>query len=215
MATGVPAPPIITCSQWGARRPRSTPRVIHPAPRLVVIHHTAGHAPKGATGFERAVLYARAIQALHMGPGGLGTVDGAIDSGHNFLVMRSGHICQGRWGTVSAIEAGKMVESAHCPGENDQPGIEHEHVSGELMTAEQIAASSWLLAWICSRTGRRPTQFYPHGDFYNTACPDVVKHDIPTLRLKAAGLLTRYGHGGGTRRNRLRVSIGGGRMVMV
>jgi hypothetical protein len=37
-------------------------------------------------------------------------------------------VLQGRWLTVSAIEAGHMVVSAHCPGQNGQIGIEHEHL---------------------------------------------------------------------------------------
>lgn len=182
----VPAPPIVTCPQWGARPPKSPPVQVG-APRLAVIHHTAGLAPASPSILEQGKAYARALQHLHM------DVNGWNDSGHNFLIMRSGVILQGRWGTVTAIEHGRMVISAHCPGENDQPGLEHEHISGP-MTAAQFDASSRLLAWICDLTGVRPTQLHGHREYYPTACPAELEAQLPALRLRVASVLTHY-HG--------------------
>src|SRR4051794_36740410 len=107
---------IKTCPEWGARAPARDIEIVGKA-RRIIIHHTAGHHRElddpADTSREEAIRYARDIQAFHMGP-----ERGWIDSGHNFLVMRNGMILQGRWQTVSAIQAGRMVRSAHCPGQN-------------------------------------------------------------------------------------------------
>lgn len=196
----IPAPPIITCKQWGARQPKARPIVVG-RPDKIVIHHTDGHAAQPAVGkssiVEQAILYARELQHLHM------DVNGWNDSGHNFLVMRSGLICQGRWGTVAAIEHGRMVMSAHCPGQNDQPGIEHEHMPNELLTREQCAATVWLMAWICDRTGIRNTSLYGHDNFYNTACPSNLKVDIPSLRVDVGRRINSFGRAKPVRRTAL------------
>lgn len=189
--TGVPAPAIITCPEWGANRPIGK-IVVAGVPRLLVEHHTAGHgaghAAPGRSDVDVAIAYAKALRFQHV------MVNGWIDSGHNFLVMRSGIIVQGRWGTVTAIEHGRMVVSAHCPGQNDQPGIEHEHNVGETMTAAQLAATVALQAWVASCTGIRPTELYPHRRYYATECPDVVTDYIPQMRAGVARLLTAYGY---------------------
>jgi hypothetical protein len=131
----------------------------------------------------QAILYARQLQNDMMDNRGWN------DSGHSFLVMRSGRIVQGRWGTVTAIEHGRMIESAHCPGQNDQPGIEHEHLEGELLTKEQLHSTVWLMAWIADRTGIRSTELYGHRQFYNTACPSNLMVDLTSLRLDVARYL--------------------------
>lgn len=186
----IKAPPIITCPQWGAKRPRGK-IVLAGRPTLIVEHHTAGHAKHliqhGMTAHDQAVDYARALQHLHQ------DTNGWIDSGHNFLVMRSGIILQGRWGTVTAIEHGRMVVSAHCPGQNDQPGIEHEHAGGETFTPLQWSATVWLQAWIADRCAIRPTELYPHRKFFATACPANLADSIPALRLDVASKLTAGG----------------------
>jgi hypothetical protein len=116
--------------------------------------------------------------------------NGWIDSGHNFLVCRNGLILQGRWLTVSAIQAGHMVLSAHCPGQNQQIGIEHEHLGAEPMTAAQRDASGRLIAWISSNYGlKRALPLHPHSQYFATACPANLKADLPRLTLIANGLL--------------------------
>lgn len=186
----IKAPPIITCPEWGARPPKHKPTLTG-RPVRSIFHHTDGHAhPGGAQatdGRTDAVLYARALQADMMDRRGWS------DSGHTFLVMRSGLILQGRWGSITAIEHGRMVVSAHCPGQNDQPGIEHEHAGAEGLTTLQETASVWLHAWIFDRCKIRPTDIYPHGHFYPTACPGSLNDQLLAFRLKVAGKLTAGG----------------------
>lgn len=188
---GVPAPPIITCPQWGAKPARGR-IVLAGVPERIIEHHTAGHSnpARSPNGIDRnvAIDYARALQHFHQ------DTNGWIDSGHSFLVMRSGIILQGRWGTVTAIEHGRMVVSAHCPGQNDQPGIEHEHNGTETMTPAQYAATVQLQAWIASLTRMRPTELYPHRRYYATACPANLVDVIPQLRVDVARLLTTHGY---------------------
>jgi hypothetical protein len=178
---------VITCPQWGARPPRETHEIV-PRSQRIIFHHTAGHHPEIDTpqneSRDEAIRYARDIQAFHM------DVNGWSDSGHNFLVCRNGLVLQGRWITVSAIQARQMVRSAHCPGENDQIGIEHEHIGGEQLTPVQREASAQLMAWI-ARLYHRTTALpvFPHSAYFPTACPANLKGDIPAIRTRAQHLL--------------------------
>lgn len=178
---------IITCPQWLARKPAQPITVVGRASRII-IHHTAGHHPEislpANESVAEAIRYARDIQAFHMNPPPHG--NGWIDSGHNFLVCRNGMILQGRWLTVSAIEAGHMVRSAHCPGQNEQIGIEHEHLGTEDMTTEQFSASAALIAWISRCYGLpHPLELEPHRRYFATACPANLVGAIPSLRAEA------------------------------
>lgn len=160
---------IITCPQWGAVPPKNEPRICGPAIRIID-HHTGGH--QSHAGIPGSEGYALTIQRMHMAPGGLGVPQGGSDSGHNFLVCRNGAILQGRWFTVTAIQHRRMVVSAHCPGQNDQIGIEHEHAGLELMTPEQAESSARLRAWIADQYGMvKVLPSRPHRDFFNTKCP--------------------------------------------
>jgi N-acetylmuramoyl-L-alanine amidase len=182
------APRIVTCREWGARPPRRAAVLCGP-PRRIIVHHTAGHATDAGSWYERAVAYARMLQAFHMDDHGWN------DSGHNFLVCRGGQILEGRHGSLFAVKAGRMVVSAHCPGQNDQPGIEHEHLGDEALTAVQKAASMWLHSFICARTGIRPSELHPHSAFHPTDCPTAgVVAWLPELRRAVAReLAKRFG----------------------
>ena len=174
---------IITCPQWGARKPRQGIQTVGPAVRII-IHHTAGHHAEINTpsteSRDEAIRYARDIQAFHM------DTNGWIDSGHNFLVCRNGMILQGRWLTVSAIQASHMVNSAHCPGQNHNVGIEHEHLGAEGMTNAQRASSARLIAWISDQYGKDTAlPLAPHKEFFPTACPANLETEIPNLTSKA------------------------------
>jgi hypothetical protein len=184
---------IIPTAEWGAAPAKAT---IAPAgkPSKIIFHHTDGHHPEldhlpGETKAEGAA-YARAIQHDHMtrppskgGP--------FIDSGHNFLVTRSGHIFEGRHGSLAAIEAGKMVVSAHCVGENTNPGIEHEQHGSEPMTPAQRRASIQLHAHICRKTGIKPSQIFGHGKFNATECPGVLGAGLAAFRKDVAAALAQ------------------------
>jgi hypothetical protein len=179
----VPEPKILSCAEWGARPPKAAPAAAG-RPVRAIFHHTAGHAPKNGTNLEAAKAYARAIQNHHMDGNGWN------DSGHSFLVMRSGLILEGRRGTLARIRTGRMVVSAHCPGQNDQPGVEHEHVSGGEMTKAQFRATVALHAWMFDRCKIRPTEIFAHNDFFPTACPDNLENDLKALRLAVAQAMT-------------------------
>lgn len=186
---------IITCPEWGAVPPRdgfdSIVWTEHPASRII-FHHTAGHhreisRPQDESVLE-AIFYARDMQSFHMRPKPLGR--GWNDTGQNFSIMRNGVICQGRWRTVRAIQAKKMVISAHCPTQNDQIGIEHEHEGLEEMTRVQKEASAWLQAWIAKCYGRRnPLPVDPHSKHFPTSCPVNLIEDIEMIREMASRLL--------------------------
>ncbi len=175
---------IIGCPAWGAKPPRnglsSIVWTLTPAERII-FHHTAGHHKEidrpGVESEHEAILYARDIQKFHMDGNGWN------DSGHNFLVCRNGTILQGRWRTIRAIRQRRMVVSAHCPGQNEQIGIEHEHFGTEEMTKIQKEASAWLQAWIAKRYGKRnllPVD--PHRKYFATSCPANLVDDFETIR---------------------------------
>lgn len=184
---------IILTSEWGATNP-TQPITRVGKPDKIMFHHTAGHHPEldqnpAVESRDEAIAYAKAIQRDHMhrpppdGP--------FIDSGHNFLVTRSGLILEGRHGSVAAIMDGVMVQSAHCPGQNGQPGIEHEHNGAEGMTPEQRDASLFLHAFICRHTGIRPSEVHPHKQFFPTDCPGALMASLDQFRRDLATRLTQ------------------------
>ncbi len=171
---------IIPCEEWGAV-PATGPITAAGRPEEIIFHHTDGHHPNldhnPTESLAEAKAYARSIQHDHMHRN-----PPFIDSGHNFLVTRSGHILEGRHGSKDAINAGKMVVSAHAIGHNTQPGIEHEHKGEEGMTRKQREASLWLHALICRKTGVKPSEVHGHGEFNPTACPGVLKNQLPAFK---------------------------------
>lgn len=179
---------IVTCPQWGARPPKSGLELV-PKSARIIFHHTAGHHaeienPRDES-YAESCRYARDIQAFHM------DTNDWTDSGHNFLICRNGVVLQGRWLTVSAIEAGHMVRSAHCPGENEQIGIEHEHLSSETMTDAQREASAQLMAWIAHHYRRAVVlPVHPHSAYFATECPANLRSAIPGVKARAQRILT-------------------------
>jgi hypothetical protein len=181
---------IITCPDWGARKPKQDLQTV-PRSKRIIFHHTAGHHQEienpNAQSRAESERYAKAIQAYHM-------KQGWSDSGHNFLICRNGLILQGRWLTVSAIQAGHMVRSAHCPGQNDQIGIEHEHKGTEAMTKAQRESSARLMAWIADKYDlRRVLPVDPHSKYFATACPANLRNNIPEIRNMAQQILDNEG----------------------
>jgi hypothetical protein len=171
---------IISCSEWGAVAPTGSIGRVG-KPNKIIFHHTDGHHPEldhlaGDT-VDEAKAFARAIQNDHMH-----RRPPYSDSGHNFLVTRSGHILEGRHGSLAAISDGVMVRSAHCVGQNGHPGIEHEHKGGETMTPIQREASLFLHAFICRKTGVKPDAIHGHGEFNNTECPGALKSGLAQFR---------------------------------
>jgi hypothetical protein len=182
---------VIPCPEWGAQPPRHP---ISPTgkPVRAIFHHTAGHAAEisrpADESYEEAAAYARAIQHFHMGPS-----RGWADTGQNFLITRNGYIFEGRHGSLSACKNGRMVESAHCPGQNDQPGVEIEHDGGEAMTAIQRAAAVWLFAQLCRWGGFKASAIKGHKDCWSTSCPGLISGQLygvlPDFRQEVAAAL--------------------------
>jgi hypothetical protein len=192
--------------EWGAAPARSLPE-LHGPPQHTLVHHTAGlHQEIALPANEsKAELfrYARDVQAFHMRPPPRGR--GWRDSGHNFLIGLNGMICVGRRWSLAAARVGLAVESAHCPGWNDKPGIELEHIGERPMPPAQWRALVQLIAWQRSRDGGRPTALSGHRDHYATHCPsDVIYRRLPELRLAVARELNRYGRDPATRLERAR-----------
>jgi hypothetical protein len=170
---------IILTSEWGAARATGTISRVG-KPNEIVFHHTAGHHPEldQTAGENRAeaIAYARVIQHDHMHNRQF------VDSGQNFLVTRSGHVLEGRHGSVAAIMDGVMVQSAHTVSHNQQPGIEHEHIGAEAMTPAQKEASLILHEFICRNTGIDPHSIHPHGDLDQTECPGALRAGLAQFR---------------------------------
>ena len=183
----VKQPTIITTDKWDAQPAKAAPVYVG-RPTRIIFHHTAGHHPEISNpkdeSVAEAIRYAQAIQHYHM------VNNGWNDSGHNFLVCRNGVILVGRHQSYTAIKKGKMVLSAHCPGQNDQPGIEHEHYHEAEMSKEQFAASAQLCAWIidrCKMSGANV--IWPHKKFYRTSCPAELEVELPAFRVEVARIL--------------------------
>jgi len=181
---------IIGCPAWGAE-PSEEPITWVGKSRRIIFHHTAGHHPEISHPHDEsraeAIKYAQQIQRFHKS-------QGWIDSGHNFLVCRNGLILQGRWRSIRSIQKGQMVRSAHCPGQNDQIGIEHEHFGDELMTQEQRRSSSRLMAWISDQYDRKKIlPVHPHSEFFATSCPANLTREIPTIVRVAQAILDTEG----------------------
>lgn len=180
----VPEPKILKTNQWGAVPPSQAITEVG-RPTDVLVHSTAGHHtevenPRDES-LEESIRYARDIQYFHMARPPQGR--GWIDSGHNFLVCRNGVILVGRHKSYTRVAMGEMVESAHCPGQNHNPGVEFEHIGAELWTPAQANAGVALIAWICDRCQINPNNLYPHRRFYNTDCPsDVITARMAILR---------------------------------
>lgn len=179
---------IITCPEWEARPPKQEPQWTGKRATSIIFHHTAGHHQEidtpGSESLLEAIRYAQLIQNYHMDHNGWN------DSGHNFLVTRAGRVLQGRWRTVRAIEEHNMVVSAHCPGQNDQIGIEHEHYGMEPMTPAQFQASARLQAWIAWQYDLKTVlPVFPHRKFFATTCPANLVNDIAGIRQAAQAYL--------------------------
>lgn len=191
---------IITCPEWDAK-PAKAPPIFVPKSVRIIFHHTAAHhreiANPANESYDEFVRFLRDIQDFHMrSPNGRPPGRGWNDSGQNFTVGRNGMIGQGRWFTVSAIQNGRMVSSAHTlgdngrPSQNDQIGIEHEHSGTEPITAAQLEASARLMAWVAGQYGRTSVlQVFPHSRYSSTSCPANLIEDIGKVKTRAQVIL--------------------------
>lgn len=176
---------VIPCSQWGARPAKTGVLLVYKKPVRAIFHHTAGHSIAGASGetYADAVAYVRSIQNYHMDS------NGWIDTGQSFTITRNGYIFEGRHRSLEQVTKGRMVVSAHCPGQNDQPGVEIEHVDPEGMTPIQREAAIWLFAWLCKCGGYPASAIDGHRDHFPTACPGALYAGLPQFRKDVAKAL--------------------------
>lgn len=173
---------IYTACDWGA-----TP--VHPKfPTQkalgIVTHHTAG---PNVTPFadedaerERCFRLARAIQRAHL-------ARGWADSGHHFLICRSGLILEGRHGSHDAARRGRCVRGAHAGNgaiNSTHFGIEYEGRYDQefLVTPDQWAAGVELYSWLAFWGQFDSQENFPHSQFRPTVCPGLLRDHLPRLR---------------------------------
>lgn len=175
---------IITTRDWGARVVDNSRLDRMPA-EAITIHHTAGaNINPGRFAFLerwRCIRLARAIQRDHIS-------QGWSDSGHHFLVTRSGLVLEGRQGTLASAKLGMVVQGAHAGRvkvNQTQWGIECEgtYTSG-LMPDKQWDALVNLCAHLCFWGNVQSQALSGHRDHKATQCPgDWLYAKLPDLRL--------------------------------
>ncbi|MBW0106293.1 N-acetylmuramoyl-L-alanine amidase [Pseudonocardia sp. KRD291] len=185
---GAPAPFIVSCPGWGARRPSSPVKIWDRRPIRILVHHTA---TGNGTDYSRpaADRLARAVQNYHMNN------NGWLDSGQHFTISRGGVVLEGRSLSLGMLNEGRrQVEGAHCTGQNViAVGIENEGIyTGVDPTPALWNSLRATCAYICSRYGIAPTELYGHRDYKNTACPgDRLYRMLPRLRAEVGATLGR------------------------
>lgn len=179
---------IITTQEWGAAPPkRGFPLT---TPSYIIIHHMmTPNSPRDISKGTRegAITLAQRCQGWHM------EGNHWSDTGQNFTVTTGGFILEGRQGTLSALQQGKSIQSAHAGQDaaNQSPGIECEGTySNNVMPKKQWEALVWLCSYICIQTGLTPRMVRGHRDFSPTECPgDWLYSQLPRLKQEVAALL--------------------------
>lgn len=151
--TMIPAPPIISRAEWGARSPTQALRPFTPTGALV--HHTAG--ANGVFSYEEECRLTRAMQQQHI-------AQGWHDLGVHAVVYQSGRIFAGRPLDIRGV---------HSPAANAWAlSAEHQgNFTDQEPTQAQWDASVWLFAWMAQEAGFGSNRIYGHRDWTATACP--------------------------------------------
>jgi hypothetical protein len=185
LIAAVPAPPVVTRSQWGAdeRLRRGSPDF---APiRQVIVHHTVT-----ATQEPDPAARVRAIHAFHV------QGNGWSDIGYNFLVDQAGRIYEGRAGGAGPPGedgAGRGVVGAHAEGHNTgSVGVAilgtftEDRVTPSDAALDAVAA---VAAWKLGTRGIDPVApgaLIGHRDVVSTGCPGAgCQRRLPELRDRA------------------------------
>ncbi len=173
----------IPCQTWGARPPSEPLTILATRPDKILVHHTET-ANRPATGPAAAYQVCRAVQNHHM------DVQGWSDSGQHFTISREGYVLEGRHRSVETLQGGRaMVQSAHCPGQNDRAiGIENEgsYAAGGPPAAVWDALVSFCTQ-VCTSYGITASSIHGHRDFIATTCPGKAFYArIPALRTAVA-----------------------------
>lgn len=157
-------PEIITRAEWGAKPAKAVTRWDPDDLLGVAVHHFA--KPRALKTLAGSKSQMRAVQAVHMGPGGLGTKDGGNDIAYNHCVDVRGAIFEGR---------GFLAQT----GANGNEAVNRTHASVCFMGDSDLdgfpeaaqASIAWLLAeWFKRGVSMRAVA---HGDISpdGTACP--------------------------------------------
>ena len=175
---------IMPCAEWDAR-PINNLVLPRTHAQGIVIHHTAtpNVRPVWPATLEvwRCRRLARAIQRDHI------QGNGWRDSGHHFLVTRSGHVLEGRNGSFLAAQRGVVIQGAHAGDANvnkDHWGIEMEGTyTSKLPSSRQLAALVDLCAHLCLWGDVQSAQIYGHRKYRPTECPGERLFDyLPILQ---------------------------------
>lgn len=177
-------PTIYSDTAWKAKPPKHPIPLVNGKPTKILIHHTA--TPNSTTYTKaHAFALARSIQAGHF-------ANGWTDTGQHFTVSRGGIVMEGRHNTLKALGTRtKHVVGAHCPGQNDQLGIENEgNYMHQGLRGPHYTALIHLCAYLCQQYKISARHIYGHRDFFATACPgDVLYKALPKIRRDVAKLL--------------------------
>jgi hypothetical protein len=195
-AMGVPQPPIIPRSGWGANESYMTwPPEYHPVRKIIVHHTVTQNSDPNPPATVRAIYY---YHAVTLGWG---------DIGYNYLVDWQGNVYEGRYGGLDAAGRhvhGPMVEWCEIYAYNcGSVGIGAIGSYGNTVPPEPpsieppqalLGAIADLAAWECSRSLFNPKEssyfvdvttqnIAGHRDYNQTACPgDYLYAQLPYLR---------------------------------
>jgi hypothetical protein len=178
-------PRIYAAWEWGSSW-RDTRRLKRREAEGATLHHTASANaqvladPVRERG--RCFALARAIQADHLRRG-------YADSGHHFLVTRSGLILEGRRGSLDLARKGLVIAGAHA-GDNAANTLTFGVECEGLYSHEAPPDALWdalveLAAYLSMWGGYQAAAIEGHRHYKATQCPgDRLAARLPSLRLE-------------------------------
>ena len=186
----IPAPPIVTRSQWSATAATGMIRAMS-SYEHVVVHHAVGNF---ASTFSEGKREMRKIQSHHM------QKNGWVDIGYHFLIDSAGNIYQGRTYAEKKplAKKPKLPLGAHVKQQNSGKlgvcllGCYHPPKAScnDTLSAASIDACVNLIGFLCEGYGIAANAIKGHRDFLNTACPgNTVFAQLPTIRRRVKELL--------------------------
>ncbi|MBL9152729.1 MAG: N-acetylmuramoyl-L-alanine amidase [Verrucomicrobiales bacterium] len=182
-------PTIHSRTEWGATKAREDAFAQGDA-RGIILHNmeNANRTPGATAEAETAAAYkvSRDCQDFHMRPKSK-KGNGWSDIGQHWTISRGGVIMEGRLGTLSAAEAGKVVRGAHANSATYNQhwfGIEMEgnYVKSDVLTDSAWEALVALCTWLSEKAGSQEClPILPHRDVRDTDCPGKLADRLPTL----------------------------------
>ncbi|HEX8384547.1 MAG TPA: N-acetylmuramoyl-L-alanine amidase [Rubricoccaceae bacterium] len=202
MALTVPRVPVITRSEWGAKRATHPAQPLGPA-RGIVVHHTAqgyGYASKAGVSEadgNRALL---AVQSSHL-------QRGFSDTGYHFVIDGAGRVYQGReYVRPGSFGSGRtapgLALGSHVAGFNTGRigvnllgcfgGGPKDKGCDDVPSEAAMDALTALLTALCLAYGVKPGNVVGHKDLASTACPG--RHLYARLSNLRAAVASAVGH---------------------